>query len=89
VEKYLGRLDLNDAGLPIVSSMGEFLIESGDYLVIWPRRGGASSVVFEGVVELSRGALSGASKEAWNDWLECNYEAELTKNMEHIQPHIK
>lgn len=79
MEKYLGSLELNDMGLPVVSSMGEFLIESGDYLVIWPRRCGMSSVVFDGLVELVEGVPAGVDEKAWNDWLECSYEAELTK----------
>lgn len=79
MKTYLGRLDLNDAGMPVISSAGLFIIESGDYLIIWPRQGGPSSVVFDAVVELVNGVPLGVDGDVWADWVYDGYEAQLEK----------
>ena len=66
--KYIGTLDWDESGNPIVSSMGCFIIECGDFLTVWTRR--RSAVVFQGVV-----ALDLLSPE----WFEGAFEAELVK----------
>lgn len=75
--RYLGSFERDETGCPIVSSMGEFMVESGDKLAVWQRR--SSELVFDGVVDLVDGVQRNVALAEWEDWLSGGFEAELVK----------